>query len=130
MLDQTRIKRARIIKTAANKVDHAVEVIKSNFAEGQRWLVYCDTTFQLDRLAEALADEGIMSTRYLSTMDSSKADTLDRFERHGGVLLSIRCLDEGIDIPTVSMPSYWHHLQILENTYNAGAESLEPRQIR
>lgn len=112
MLDQTRIKRARIIKTAANKVDHGVEVIRSNYQEGQRWLVYCDTTSQLDSLAAALTIEGINSTRYLSTMVSSKVDTLDRFERHGGVLLSIRCLDEGIDIPAVS------HALILASSTN------------
>ena len=112
VLDQTRIKRARLIKTAVNKIEHGVDVIERNFVDGDRWLVYCDTTSQLDELAHSLTSKGITPTRYLSTMDSSKVDTLDRFERHGGILLSIRCLEEGIDIPTVS------HALILASSTN------------
>jgi superfamily II DNA or RNA helicase len=49
---------------------------------------------------------------YTSEMSFSKPDTLLRFERLGGLLLSIRCLDEGIDIPLVS------HALILASSTN------------
>ena len=115
MLRRMRIKRARIVKGAHGKVEYAAQLLEEQFRDGHRWLVYCDTTSQLNSLAERLAALRISTTRYLSTMDSSKQDTLDRFERFGGVLLSIRCLDEGIDIPVVS------HALIL-------ASSLNPRE--
>ena len=114
-LRHMRIKRARIIKGAHDKVDYAAKTLVEKYRDGQRWLVYCDATSQLDSLAERLTAEGISPTRYLSVMNSSKPDTLERFENFGGVLLSIRCLDEGIDIPLVS------HALIL-------ASSMNPRE--
>ena len=115
MLRQLRLKRARIVKSASDKVRHGVTTLQERFTDGDRWLVYCDTTQQLESLAEELNAIGISSTRYLAAMDSSKHETIDRFQRFGGVLLSIRCLDEGIDIPLVS------HALIL-------ASSLNPRE--
>ena len=111
----TILARARVLKSAAAKVSHGTRVLSDNYQQGQRWLVYCDNTKQLEAIAQALATAGIRSTRYLAEMNSSKPDTIERFERLGGVLLSIRCLDEGIDIPTIS------HALIL-------ASSLNPRE--
>ena len=48
-------------------------------------------------------------------MAFSKEATVDRFEKLGGILLSISCLDEGVDIPSIT------HALIL-------ASSLNPRQ--
>ena len=39
---------------------------------------------------------------YHSSMASDRAATLERFAREGGVVVSIKCLDEGVDIPAVS----------------------------
>ena len=111
----TILARARIVKSAEAKVEHGRNVIVDNYQQGQRWLVYCDNTKQLDAIAEELANVGIKSTRYLADMSSSKPETIERFEQLGGVLLSIRCLDEGIDIPSIS------HTLIL-------ASSLNPRE--
>ena len=109
------IKRARILKNASAKVDYGVTYLSQRFESGDRWLVYCDDTRQVDSVSEGLKDISLPVTRYLASMDSSKVETLERFEHLGGILLSIRCLDEGIDIPSVS------HALIL-------ASSLNPRE--
>ncbi len=96
------IQRARVLKGAEAKVPHAVSVLESNYRDGDRWLVYCDDITQLEELGEALATSGLMPMRYTSEMAFSKPDTIQRFETVGGVLLSIRCLDEGVDIPLVT----------------------------
>ena len=96
------IRRSRILKNAAQKVGCAQQILEEHYATGQRWLVYCDSTKQLDELQIALEPSRLPVARYLSSMDSSKPDTLDRFESIGGILLSVRCLDEGIDIPVVT----------------------------
>jgi len=45
-------------------------------------------------------------------MRGDREQTLRRFEINGGVLVSIRCLDEGVDIPSVS------HALILASSKN------------
>jgi superfamily II DNA or RNA helicase len=109
------IDRARILKSAAAKAPHAAELLDNEYRPDERWLVYCDDNAQLDQLRRMLVERGRDPMTYTSEMIFSKPDTLLRFERIGGILLSIRCLDEGIDIPTVS------HALIL-------ASSLNPRE--
>jgi superfamily II DNA or RNA helicase len=53
---------------------------------------------------------------YHSSMEGNRAATLAWFRRYGGILVSIKCLDEGVDIPSVS------HAIIL-------ASSQNPRQF-
>ncbi len=74
------IRRARIVKGAAAKVPLAANVVGGAFQDGQRWLVYCDDTSQLAAVKRAI--EAVHS--------------------YGGVLVAIRCLDEGVDIPTIT----------------------------
>lgn len=114
-LHRVLIKRARILKNASAKVDYGVTYLSQRFESGDKWLVYCDNTRQVDSISERLEELTLPVTRYLASMNSSKVETLDRFEHLGGILLSIRCLDEGIDIPSVS------HALIL-------ASSLNPRE--
>lgn len=49
-------------------------------------------------LREALA-AGIDAYEYYADMIGDRNTTLDYFEENGGVLVSIKCLDEGVDIP-------------------------------
>jgi superfamily II DNA or RNA helicase len=89
--------RARIIKSAAAKVPAAVEIV---IDEGlSRCLVYCDTEAQLDSLGAALEARGISLAAYTYRV-SGRDLALDRFSRgHVDVLLAIKCLDEGVDLP-------------------------------
>lgn len=98
------IDRARILKSAAAKPALAKEIIETELRpdDSQRWLVYCDDTVQLQQVVEELRSCGVRAQVYTSAMRGSKPETLRYFERFGGVLVSIHCLDEGIDIPSVT----------------------------
>ena len=107
------IKRARLVKSAVAKVDVAVDILKREYSDGQRWIVYCDNQTQLSRVANALRAEGLPDVyEYHSAMTGDRDGTLDLFARHGGIVASIRCLDEGVDIPSVS------HALILASSRN------------
>jgi superfamily II DNA or RNA helicase len=96
------IRRAAIVKQAENKMPVGLTLVTERYRPGQRWLVYCDNAQQLARFATELRGAGLATYEYHSAMAGDRAATLDAFERTGGVLVSIRCLDEGVDIPAVS----------------------------
>lgn len=97
------IERARIAKQAENKVSLTRKVLVENFHAGEKWLVYCDSTKQMSDIAESLDSMNISSSFYHSKMhDLEKAQALRNFKINGGILLSIKCLDEGIDIPSIT----------------------------
>jgi superfamily II DNA or RNA helicase len=110
------IQRSRIAKKAQIKTGLAAGVIQRDYRNGQRWLVYCEDSAQLEEMLSRLRDVGIRPLEYHSTMAGDKVKTLEWFREFGGVLVSIKCLDEGVDIPAVS------HAFIL-------ASSQNPRQF-
>ena len=58
---------------------------------------------QLNLLADRLKDNKIEFLRYYSSLNEDvKKQTLQSFYENGGIILSIRCLDEGVDIPKAS----------------------------
>jgi superfamily II DNA or RNA helicase len=107
------IQRARIVKSARGKASAAARIVKANFSRGQRWIVYCDDQAQLRLVRKSLVDQGIPDVfEYHTGMGGDAAATLKLFDSHGGVVVSIRCLDEGVDIPSVS------HALILASSKN------------
>jgi superfamily II DNA or RNA helicase len=106
------IKRARISKKARNKVPLACDILRLNYRPGERWLVYCEDTDQLYAVSQALRAISIDTMEYHSSMGGEPSDTLSWFKQFGGVLVSIRCLDEGVDIPEIS------HALILASSKN------------
>lgn len=110
------IRRSRIAKKASKKIDLAKSIIKQNYHDGEHWLIYCEDSDQLDQVREALQLDGFSPIEYSSDMEADRHATLDWFKTFGGLLISIRCLDEGVDIPAVS------HALIL-------ASSQNPRQF-
>lgn len=110
------IQRSRIAKKASKKIETARDVILANYSEGQRWLVYCEDLGQMTEVLSTLRELGIQAAEYHSAMAGDSAATLNWFRVSGGVLVSIRCLDEGVDIPTAD------HALIL-------ASSQNPRQF-
>lgn len=110
------IQRSRIVKKAQAKVHCACDILKTHYEPGQRWLVYCEDITQMDAVGDALASAGITTHEYHSSMHGNQGSTLDWFVKFGGVLLAVRCLDEGVDIPAIS------HALIL-------ASSQNPRQF-
>jgi superfamily II DNA or RNA helicase len=99
---QLLIRRARIIKKAAQKVSEAVRIVRQNYTPGEAWLVYCEDSEQVAHLKAALAAAGLHSFEYHTQMEGDALTALDEFERAGGIMLSINCLDEGVDIPRIS----------------------------
>lgn len=114
-LKRALIRRARILKSAARKPPFAAELLSEEYEPGDRWLIYCDTRDQLAEVARRLNEAEISSLEYTSAMSFSKEETIRHFEELGGVLLAIECLDEGVDIPSIT------HALIL-------ASSTNPRQ--
>ncbi len=110
------IQRSRIAKKAQVKPGLAAGIICKEYEPGQRWLVYCEDSDQLTETMRLLAAGGLHPIEYHSGMEGNRPAALEWFTRFGGVLVSIKCLDEGIDIPAVS------HAFIL-------ASSQNPRQF-
>jgi len=106
------IQRARIIKNASAKVALAVKVLKNHFQYGQRWLIYCDNQKQLYTVLDLLKKNGFDAYDYHSAMEGDRETTISYFKINGGVLVSIKCLDEGIDIPAAT------HALILASSKN------------
>lgn len=115
--DETRLERllferARIVKRAAGKVGLAVRVITDAYERGQRWIVYCDDQTQLREVVDALAAVGHTAMPFHDAMEGDRAETLRWLDRHAGIVAAIRCLDEGVDIPSVT------HALILASSKN------------
>lgn len=107
------IQRARVVKSAANKVQLAARVVGTEYRPGQHWIVYCEDQVQLRAVKEAIAAQGCADVlEYHRAMSGNPQRTLDLFKARGGVVVSIRCLDEGVDIPAVS------HALILASSKN------------
>lgn len=111
-LRQLLIRRARILKNAENKCALAIRILKDNFEQGQKWLVYCDNEKQMKQVCNAAEDAGFEAFVYYAGMKGDRGNTLDYFSREGGVLVSIKCLDEGVDIPSAT------HALILASSQN------------
>ncbi|MFI8696998.1 DEAD/DEAH box helicase family protein [Dietzia maris] len=94
--------RARISKSAAAKADIALSVLSEHYEEGDRWLIYCSDTAHLREVRAKLDGMKIDLLEYHSATASSHESTIEFFTKRGGVLLAIKCLDEGIDIPMIN----------------------------
>ena len=105
-------KRSGILKGAVRKSDLAARVLKMRFRQNQNWLIYCDDTEQLFNVRDALVKEGFAPQVYFDAMPGSKRATLENFSENGGILLAIKCLDEGVDIPSAT------HALILASSQN------------
>ena len=110
------IQRSKIAKKANSKIPLAVNIIKENYQEGENWLIYCEDQFQLRQVMNALKAEGNSPLEYHTNMDGDSTASLEYFKNFGGILCSIKCLDQGVDIPKIS------HAIIL-------ASSQNPRQF-
>lgn len=111
-----KIQRSWIPKRASQKTTTAQKILRKNFQNGQHWLVYCENQQQIKEISEACTSIGLSTLTYHTSMTGDAETTLDYFISYGGILLSIRCLDEGVDIPVIS------HAIIL-------ASSQNPRQF-
>lgn len=106
------IRRADILKNAKAKVSLAIQVLQDYYLPNQRWLVYCDDQSQLQEVRSAIEKAGFPCDEYHSSMLGDRNATLNYFSYKGGIIIAIKCLDEGIDIPSVD------HALILASSRN------------
>ncbi len=106
------INRARIVKNAKGKISLAIKTLQSQFRTGQKWIVYCDNITQLQAVLSDAMTAGFDALEYYAEMEGDRAMTLSYFSSNGGVLVSIKCLDEGVDIPSTT------HALILASSQN------------
>ena len=111
-VDRLLFERAKIVKRAAAKVDLAVEIVNETYQRGQRWIIYCDDKAQLGDVTAALAEASYTAMPFHSAMEGDRAETLRWLDRFGGIVVAIKCLDEGVDIPSVT------HALILASSKN------------
>jgi superfamily II DNA or RNA helicase len=109
-LKQLLIKRARVVKRADNKIPKLREILV-RFSDYRGTLVYCSDKYQLASAAETLDQLGITYRRFSGEEGTaplkefgglSEREVIMRdFESSAvDVLLAMKCLDEGIDIPS------------------------------
>ena len=111
------IRRSRIIKKARGKTTAASKLVAKHYEPGQAWILYCEDRDQMAAVTAAIRSLDLTCDTYDSSQSTaSRSMTLEYFSRHGGILVAIRCLDEGVDIPAVD------HALIL-------ASSRNPRQF-
>lgn len=99
------IARARIAKAAAHKTQIAVDILKNNFHKDDRWLVYCESIGHLDEVAHAIAEAKIPNLQVLEYHSKNAAEhsqAIQFLSNTGGVMLAVKCLDEGVDLPRVN----------------------------
>jgi len=106
------INRARIVKNAEGKVPLAIATLQTYYRKGQKWIVYCDNITQLNAVLQGAVTAGFDAFEYYADMKGDREMTLSYFEDNGGVLVSIKCLDEGVDIPSTT------HALILASSQN------------
>ena len=113
------IQAKRIIKKASEKTEMCGQIIEHNYEPlgNQNWLVYCEDGEQLNAIKTELKHRNISPVHeywtgakgaVLGPQDDPQQlefefdGTLNTWEREGGILLSIQCLDEGVNIPSIS----------------------------
>lgn len=106
------IKRARIVKNASGKIPLAINLLLKEYVGGQSWIIYCDNIAQLKAVLNGAINAGFDAFEYYADMEGDRDETLRYFSKNGGILVSIKCLDEGVDIPSTT------HALILASSQN------------
>lgn len=111
-LKQLLISRARIVKNASGKVPLAINLLQREYMSGQSWIIYCDNIVQLKDVLNGAISAGFNAFEYYADMEGDRDETLRYFSKNGGILVSIKCLDEGVDIPSTT------HALVLASSQN------------
>jgi superfamily II DNA or RNA helicase len=102
-LSQLLIRRSKIVKKALNKTTIISAIIKEGYPPNGKWIIYCEDEEQLDAVLGQLRNDlkGFVVLKYHSKMDKLEREkALNYFDNNPSIIVSIRCLDEGVDIPS------------------------------
>lgn len=99
------IKRARIQKHSTEKINCACRIIANRYPSHGRWIIYCDDEQQMLSVANLLREKikYVPILIYHSKMSQNeRISVLSYLQNQPSIVVSIRCLDEGVDIPVVN----------------------------
>ena len=91
-----------LFKSISGKIRIFSEIIRSYFKPGQHGLVYCAHDAFLNQAREALSEIGAEWWEYTSHNINDRDLHMTLFEERGGIMLAVKCLDEGVDIPKIT----------------------------
>lgn len=94
--------RARVLKGAAAKPQLARQLLEQEYERGDRWLIYCSDIAQVKATRQELEGLGIDLLEYHTRVKGDLSAVLSYFTMRGGVILAVKCLDEGVDIPGIN----------------------------
>lgn len=96
------ISRRKIIKKCKNKYDAILKIVRENKERLKSCLIYCEDYKQLDKIKTLLLKENLSVGEYTARLDAEERGNMFKAVKEGHVqfLLSCKCLDEGIDIPS------------------------------
>jgi len=93
-------RRARIIKTAHNKLNALNNLLRDKRSSLTKCIVYCEDTTQLNLVEEVFNIVGITSYVKYHYNIETRSKSLDLFKENDcNFILSINCLDQGVNIP-------------------------------
>lgn len=92
-------KRASILQKSENKLPYLIKLLK-NQKDKRFTLIYC-APGQVNIIVKAIADLGIKVHRFNSEINNNKRQAILSLFSKGEieVLVAIKCLDEGVDVP-------------------------------
>lgn len=94
-------RRAAIVKSASNKMNVLRALLVEKGHSLQQCIVYCESIEQLNKAEEIFKGAGISSYVKYHYQVQGRAESLELFkENNCDFILSINCLDQGIDIPS------------------------------
>ena len=122
-LQTLQMRRARIAKKAERKLGLALGILKENFEVGQRWLFFVEDGDDLSVLQAQLEQNGYKAMVYEGDTPMQERQLIaDHLALRGGIVLSMKCLDEGVDIPRYRMQLYWLRRKTHANLFSVGDE--------
>ena len=84
--------RSNILKNAIFKTTISAKLIKREYKKGSSWLVFCNDQNQLNDLKSELKD--LQPLDYHGESDGDMNETINLFEKEGGILLSINMFND------------------------------------
>ncbi len=95
-------KRKQLLAEVPDKLGAVLRIVREE--EGKKILVFTESIRSAEAVADFLRRNGVMAGVYHSKMTLSKRrEALDKWGRRYNVLVAVRALDEGIDVPECSV---------------------------
>ena len=91
-----------IVKSISGKIGILEKIISENYQQGQHWLIYCAHDEFMKLAKDVLFRLDLPWWEYSSHNMESRDLHMGLFEREGGLMLAVKCLDEGVDIPKIT----------------------------